>query len=85
MGAQPSKTLHENEVAVLARLRSLKFEHSDGGDDFVHVDGEKAPFDGELYRSPEGLAIRVMHDWQAKLLEDPKNRCVAIHRVASSY
>ncbi|KAF2968545.1 hypothetical protein GQX73_g5021 [Xylaria multiplex] len=74
MGAQQSKSSHENEKAILDRLRSLQFEQSEIGDDFVHVDGEKAVFDGKLHRSPEGLGIQLTQDWQTKLLEDPKNR-----------
>ncbi|KAI0540346.1 peptidase C1-like family protein [Xylaria digitata] len=74
MGAQQSKPSHENEKAVLDRLRSLQFEQSETGDDFVYVDGEKAVFDGKLHRSPEGLGIKLTQDWQTKLLEDPKNR-----------
>ncbi|KAI0803888.1 peptidase C1-like family protein [Xylaria sp. FL0064] len=74
MGAQPSKSSPETEKAVLDLLRPLRLEPSDVGDDFVCINGEKAAFDGKLYRSPEGLAIQLTHDWQTKLLEDPKNR-----------
>ncbi|KAI1307540.1 peptidase C1-like family protein [Xylaria venustula] len=74
MGAQQSKPSSENEKALLDRLRSLQLETTEAGDDFVHVDDEKAAFDGRLDRSPEGLALPLTHDWQAKLLEDPKNR-----------
>lgn len=76
MGAQQSKILPEHEKAVLERLSSLKMEYSETGDDFVHVDGEKAAFNGKLRRSPGRLGIQLTSDWQTKLLEEPKNRCV---------
>lgn len=76
MGAQQSKVVSENEKAVIERLSSLKLEYSETGDDFVHIDGEKAAFDGKLHRTPERLGIQLTYDWQSQLLEDPKNRCV---------
>jgi bleomycin hydrolase len=79
MGAQQSKTTCEmamHEKAVLERLRMLQLEHNVTEDDFVHVDDEKVAFDGNLDRSPEGLSLQLTQDWQTKLLEDPKNRCV---------
>ncbi|KAI1185197.1 peptidase C1-like family protein [Nemania serpens] len=74
MGAQQSKVVSENEKAVIERLSSLKLEYSETGDDFVHIDGEKAAFDGKLHRTPERLGIQLTYDWQSQLLEDPKNR-----------
>ena len=83
MGAQQSKTAVENEKALLNRLRSLQFEEYDGGDDYVHVAGEKASNEGWLHRDPEGLALQLTRDWQSKLLEDPKNRYAVIHTAPS--
>ncbi|KAJ2972316.1 hypothetical protein NUW58_g9210 [Xylaria curta] len=74
MGAQQSKASHENEKAVISRLDSLSLEASDVIDDFVHVDDEKVASDGKLSRSPEALGVQLTHEWQTKLLEDPKNR-----------
>ncbi|KAI8632923.1 peptidase C1-like family protein [Xylariaceae sp. FL1651] len=77
MGAQLSKTSREtamHEKAVLDRLYSLQLDRAANEDDFVHIDSEKATFDQNLEREPEGLAIQLTQDWQTRLLEDPKNR-----------
>ncbi|KAI0467384.1 peptidase C1-like family protein [Xylaria cf. heliscus] len=83
MGAQQSKTSHETEKAILDRLNSLVLEHSGAVDDFIHVDDEKVAFDGKLDRSPEELGIQLMGDWQAELLDDPKNR-LALSALSSA-
>lgn len=77
MGAQQSKSSPEaaaHEKAVIDRLQSIKLE-----DDFVHVSSEKeAVFNGGINRQPEKLAVEITQNWQSKLLEDPKNRFVAL-------
>ncbi|KAI1363355.1 peptidase C1-like family protein [Xylaria arbuscula] len=76
MGAQQSMPVDEKGTALSHGFRSYMSEETEdrAGDDYVHVDGEKASFDGKLHREPEGLALRLTQDWQSKLLEDPKNR-----------
>jgi len=77
MGSQQSKASPEvvvHERAVLERLRALRSETRDGeSSDYVYVHGgalEKAA----AVRQAEDLSVAQMHDWQKRLLEDPKNR-----------
>ncbi|KAI1742054.1 peptidase C1-like family protein [Xylaria scruposa] len=83
MGAQQSKISVENEIAIMDRLRSVQLRQSDAEEDFVYVNDEKVASDDRLHRSPEGLDIQLTHDWQAELLDDPKNR-LALSALSSA-
>ncbi|KAI0859063.1 peptidase C1-like family protein [Xylaria cubensis] len=72
--------------AEQSKLRSAQLKQSDAEDDFVYVNDEKVDStndDKKLHRSPEGLDIQLTHDWQAKLLDDPKNR-LALSALSSA-
>lgn len=81
MGAYQSKPTAA-ERAIIDRLRSLDMEKKQAANDdgYVEVDdfgpsgspNEKTL--GALRRSPTTLDVSQLEDWQAKLLEDPKNR-----------
>lgn len=72
-----------HDRALLERLRSINLEKRDGPDEKEHAfaaENEKDHQDGvvlsrrQLARSPEGLAISDVSQWQTALLKDAKNR-----------
>lgn len=81
MGAHLSKPTAA-EKAIIDRLRTLDIEKKEAANDdgYVEVDGfassgslNEKTFDA-LRRSPTNLDVSQLEDWQAKLLDDPKNR-----------
>ncbi|TRX88487.1 hypothetical protein FHL15_010602 [Xylaria flabelliformis] len=86
MGAQHSKFSVENEVTIMDRVRPVQLKQSDAEDDFVYLNDEKVASNDDhkkLHRSPGGLDIQLTHNWQAKLLDDPKNR-LALSALSSA-
>lgn len=81
MGAYQSKPTAA-ERAIIDRLRTLDMEKKQAANDdgYVEVDdfGPSGALNektlGALRRSPTTLDVSQLEDWQAKLLEDPKNR-----------
>lgn len=81
MGAHPSKPTAA-EKAIIDRLRTLDLEKKEAANDDGYVEVDEFVSSGSLNektldalrRSPTNLDVSQLEDWQAKLLDDPKNR-----------